>query len=241
MKLPLIILLLAATLTSCHHRIHSSSWQNYGQFLPPIMTPQTYRVFHQPTPYDYVEVLYLGEDSTFVQLLAGQINLDPIQGRYETKCGKVKLFPDHSERTKSNKVVYDRAEPGDKLHLTGFSTWDYQIPLQFMTIAAPDTTIYESFFFPADTIQYDLPESFDTLTVYSTYLDNRPVEITPEMLQDNNRISIHFGMSQPDSYRLGDKATWRFSFNKKRLKHQRFSWFRKKHPYYYKGEFEVKE
>ncbi|MCO5268733.1 MAG: hypothetical protein M9897_07550 [Brumimicrobium sp.] len=240
-RITIIFAILSLITSGCHYRILSSSWSNHGQFYPPILSEQTYKVYQQPTPFDYVEILYLGEDSTFVQIVAGQLNLDPIKGTYEIKHGRLIFQPDNSDRNKVNTVYFDKTEIQDSIMFTAFSTWDYQIPIEMITFEYPDSTIHENFFFAGDTVRLLFPRNFDTIKVYSTYLDNRPVHITSNMLRDNNLVSIYFGMSYPDSYRIDDNEKWRFSINKNKLRHQTFSMFRKRHPYYYQGEIEIKK
>src|SRR5205085_12126771 len=80
---------------SCHYKIHSYTTVDFNDFRPPFKTGDSLDYYIQPTPYKFVERLYLSKDSNFLQVVTGSLlNLSPVYGQYQIKGKKLILYPD---------------------------------------------------------------------------------------------------------------------------------------------------
>lgn len=238
-KIALVVMVFS--LSSCHVKISSTSYMYFGQLHNPKTPLDTMDMYEKPTPYDYVEQLYLSPDSTFIHVLLGDfLNLEPVYGRYSIKGKKIKLYPDFGERSSTERIYFKKSNNMDSLFFSFQTTWGYENPkIGSFEVIGEDTTYYLSTWSLPSKFSIPKPNNLDTIVIRSEFSDHNNVILTSEILNGNNNIDVKFGMRSIDYYRIKYGEIWKFSKSKKKIKQKGYKCMGKEHPYYYRGKHHI--
>lgn len=225
------------TITSCHVKIVSTSYTYFGQLHNSKTPRDTMIMYEKPTSYGYVEQLYLATDSTFIQVLLGDIfNLEPVYGKYSIKGNRIKLFPDFDKRNSTNQIYFAKIDNLDSMYFSFETTWGYDNPkIRTFRIIEKDTSYYLKTEDLLPSFSIKIPSNLDKIIIYSEFSDHDEVLLTPKILNGNNKIDIKFGMRSLDFYRIEYGETWKISKDKRKIKQKGYRFLGKEHPYYYRG------